>query len=75
MIGTGFPFKTPEVLPQYLRQFTAVLRVTGGVRRGGSAALDLIDVALGRLDGFWELHLAPWDVAAGTLIVREAAAS
>ncbi len=72
LIGTGFPFKTPEVLPQYLRQFTAVLRVTGGVRRGGSAALDLIDVALGRLDGFWELHLAPWDVAAGTLIVREA---
>lgn len=72
LIGTGFPFKIPHRLPTYLRQFTTILPATSGVRRGGSAALDLVDVALGRLDGFWELALAPWDVAAGTLLVREA---
>lgn len=72
LIGTGFPFKHLELLPEYLRQFDAVLRATSGIRRAGSAALDLVDVASGRFDGFWELQLAPWDVAAGTLIVREA---
>ncbi len=72
LIGTGFPFKAVELLPRYLRQFTTLLAATSGIRRAGSAALDLVDVALGRFDGFWELHLAPWDVAAGTLIVREA---
>ncbi len=72
LIGTGFPFKSQGLLPRYLRQFTRVLGATSGVRRAGSAALDLVDVALGRFDGFWELQLAPWDVAAGTLIVREA---
>lgn len=72
LIGTGFPFKQLDLLPEYLRQFDAVLRSTSGIRRAGSAALDLVDVARGRFDGFWELHLAPWDVAAGTLIVREA---
>ena len=72
LIGTGFPFKTLDVLPQYLQQFSTVLKTTSGIRRAGSAALDLVDVALGRFDGFWELSLAPWDVAAGTLLVREA---
>jgi myo-inositol-1(or 4)-monophosphatase len=72
LIGTGFPFKLLDRLPEYLRQLDAVLRATSGVRRAGSAALDLCHVADGRFDGFWELWLAPWDVAAGTLLVREA---
>ena len=72
LIGTGFPFKAPDRLPEYLEQFAALLRDTSGIRRAGSAALDLVDLALGRFDGFWELQLAPWDVAAGTLLVREA---
>ncbi|MBR9989423.1 MAG: inositol monophosphatase [Gemmatimonadetes bacterium] len=72
LIGTGFPFKSLHLLPVYTRQFEAVLRSTSGVRRAGSAALDLCHVATGWFDGFWELDLAPWDVAAGTLIVREA---
>lgn len=72
LIGTGFPFKVPNLLPRYLRQFTTILRSTGGIRRAGSAALDLVDLATGRFDGFWELYLAPWDVAAGTVLVREA---
>ena len=72
LIGTGFPFRTPHLLPRYLRHFTAISAVTAGIRRAGSAALDLVDVARGRFEGFWELDLAAWDVAAGTLIVREA---
>lgn len=72
LIGTGFPFKKPELLPTYLAQFELILPVTSGIRRTGSAAIDLCDLACGRLDGFWELHLAPWDVAAGVLILREA---
>lgn len=72
LLGTGFPFKVPKLLPPYLRQFTTLLRAAAGIRRAGSASLDLVDVAQGRFDGFWELYLAPWDVAAGTLIVREA---
>lgn len=72
LIGTGFPFKAPSLLPRYLRQFATILSATSGIRRAGSAALDLVDVARGRFEGFWELILAPWDVAAGTLLVREA---
>lgn len=72
LIGTGFPFKALHRLPEYSRQLDAVLRQTAGVRRAGSAALDLCHLATGWFDGFWELELAPWDVAAGTLIVREA---
>jgi len=72
LIGTGFPFKALELLPSYTRQLAATLRATSGVRRAGSAALDLCHVATGYFDGFWELSLAPWDVAAGALIVREA---
>ncbi len=72
LIGTGFPFKHPDLLAPYLRQFTTILSATSGIRRAGSAALDLTHLARGFFDGFWELALAPWDVAAGTLIVREA---
>ena len=72
LIGTGFPFKQPEDLPRYQRQFAKVMSATSGIRRAGSAALDLADVAAGKFDGFWELTLAPWDVAAGMLLVREA---
>jgi len=72
LIGTGFPFKTIEKLPEYLDQFSIVMRGTAGIRRAGSAALDLSNVACGRFDAFWELVLAPWDVAAGILIVQEA---
>ncbi len=74
LVGTGFPFKRIDLLPQYLRQFDTILRSTSGIRRAGSAALDLVYVAAGIFDGFWELSLAPWDVAAGTLIAREAGA-
>jgi myo-inositol-1(or 4)-monophosphatase len=75
LIGTGFPFKVPDLIPGYLRQFDAVLRHTSGIRRAGAAALDLCHVADGRLDGFWELWLAPWDIAAGVLVAREAGAT
>jgi len=72
LIGTGFPFKHLEFLEPYQRQFAAITRATAGVRRAGSAALDLAWVASGAFDGFWELMLAPWDMAAGLLLVREA---
>ena len=72
LIGTGFPFSSVEALEAYQPQFAAVARQTAGIRRAGSAALDLADVAAGRFEGFWELKLAPWDIAAGILLVREA---
>jgi len=72
LIGTGFPFKNIDKLPVYLDQFSMVMRGTAGIRRAGSAALDLSNVACGRFDAFWELVLAPWDVAAGILMVLEA---
>jgi myo-inositol-1(or 4)-monophosphatase len=72
LVGTGFPFKNLPLLRRYLDQFAAVMGATSGIRRAGAAALDLVDVAAGRLDGFWELTLAPWDVAAGVVLVREA---
>ncbi|HYN82037.1 MAG TPA: inositol monophosphatase family protein [Gemmatimonadaceae bacterium] len=72
LIGTGFPFKRHDLLEEYARQFIHVSRHTAGIRRAGSAALDLSNLACGRFDGFWELVLAPWDIAAGVLIVREA---
>jgi len=72
LVGTGFPFKDVEPLAIYLPQFAAVARATAGMRRAGSAALDLVSVACGHFDAFWELTLAPWDFAAGILLVREA---
>ncbi len=74
LIGTGFPFKRPALdhLDVYVKQFMTVLSRTAGIRRAGSAALDLVDTASGRFDGFWEYGLQAWDVAAGLLFVREA---
>jgi myo-inositol-1(or 4)-monophosphatase len=72
LIATGFPFKHPAMLPSYLPQLARVLDSSSGVRRAGSAALDLLDVACGRHAGYWELMLAPWDTAAGIVLVREA---
>jgi myo-inositol-1(or 4)-monophosphatase len=72
LIGTGFPFKDLTHLAQYQRQFARVAARTSGIRRPGSAALDLADVAAGRFDGFWELQLSAWDIAAGVLLIREA---
>ncbi len=72
LLGTGFPFKHPELLPRYLDQFSRVTPRSSGVRRAGSAALDLAHVAQGHFDAFWELVLAPWDKAAGIVLVREA---
>jgi myo-inositol-1(or 4)-monophosphatase len=72
LVGTGFPFKVQHLIPDYVDQLARVLRAGAGVRRGGSAALDLCYLAEGRLDGFWELFLSPWDFAAGIVIVQEA---
>jgi myo-inositol-1(or 4)-monophosphatase len=72
LLGTGFPFKRAAMIPDYLRVLGRMLEKTSGVRRAGAAALDLCDVACGRLDGFWEHWLMPWDVAAGALILTEA---
>ncbi len=72
LIGTGFPFRNLENLEDYLHQFSRVTRARAGIRRAGSAALDLAWVAAGRFDAFWEQQLAPWDMAAGILLVREA---
>ena len=72
LMGTGFPFKEMDQLDEYLRMFRNVTRTCSGVRRAGAAALDLAWVAAGRYDGFWEIGLSPWDMAAGALLVREA---
>ncbi len=73
LIGTGFPFRQADSeMEPFLAMLGKVLRQTSGVRRPGAAALDLCYVAAGRLDAFWETGLAPWDLAAGSLIIREA---
>ena len=72
LIGTGFPFKDVSWLHEYQAQFARVAARTSGIRRAGSAALDLADVACGRFEAFWEQRLAPWDIAAGALLIREA---
>jgi myo-inositol-1(or 4)-monophosphatase len=72
LIGTGFPFKNIERIDDYQRQFAHIAGATSGIRRPGAAAIDLAWVAAGRFDGFWEQHLSAWDMAAGTLLVREA---
>jgi len=73
LIGTGFPFRGKETwLDSYMPMLKAVIASTAGVRRPGAASLDLAYVAAGRLDGFWELGLQPWDMAAGSLLVQEA---
>jgi myo-inositol-1(or 4)-monophosphatase len=71
-LATGFPFRAQQFVAVYCAIFQDVISVAKGVRRAGSAALDLAYTAAGVYDGFFELHLAPWDVAAGSLLVREA---
>jgi myo-inositol-1(or 4)-monophosphatase len=73
LIGTGFPYRmAAEHIDQYLAILKAVTNVAAGVRRPGAASLDLAYVAAGRMDGFWEFGLSPWDTAAGTLMIVEA---
>jgi myo-inositol-1(or 4)-monophosphatase len=72
LVGTGFPFKEGARVDEYLHMLGPIMRGTAGIRRPGAAALDLADVACGRFEAFWELMLAPWDIAAGILLVREA---
>ncbi len=72
LIGTGFPFRRGDNLERYLKMLGEVMQQCAGVRRPGSAALDLCYVAAGWYDGFFETGLSPWDVAAGSLIVTEA---
>ena len=72
LLGTGFPFRGDYDLDTYLETMRALVPKSAGVRRAGAAALDLAYVAAGRLDGFWEFGLEPWDMAAGVLLIREA---
>ena len=72
LLGTGFPYTDQSYLDTYLETMKALMAPAAGIRRPGSAALDLAWTAAGRLDGFWEFNLEPWDIAAGALIVREA---
>lgn len=72
LLGTGFPFKTDEHLNAYVGMFKALTTQCAGIRRAGAAALDLAYVAAGRLDGFWEIGVMEWDMAAGILLIKEA---
>jgi len=72
LVGTGFPFRDGSYLDTYLRMMKTMIESTAGLRRPGAAALDLAYVAAGFYDGFWEVGLNPWDVAAGSLLVLEA---
>jgi len=72
LIGTGFPFKTDTHLDAYVAMFKSLTTECAGLRRAGAAALDLAYVAAGRLDGFWEIGLMEWDMAAGILLIKEA---
>jgi myo-inositol-1(or 4)-monophosphatase len=72
LIATGFPFREMSRLPAYLRAFEGFVRSTSGLRRAGSASLDLAYTACGRYDGFFEVGLFPWDLAGGAIVVQEA---
>src|ERR1700733_5022590 len=73
LIGTGMPFRAGVAyVDEYLAMLKQVMSTAAGVRRPGAASLDLAYVAAGRLDGFWEFGLSPWDTAAGTLLIQEA---
>ncbi len=72
LLGTGFPFRPNQDLEYYLSTLKVLMREAAGIRRPGAAALDMAYVAAGRLDGFWEFGLMPWDIAAGALLVQEA---
>lgn len=75
LLATGFPYDRRENARCYLKYFEAFLTRCQGIRRAGSAALDLCYLAAGRIDGYWEMKLKPWDIAAGALIVAEAGGS
>ena len=72
LLATGFPFKQKQMLPKYLELFSRLFVRVSGIRRAGAAALDFAHLAAGRCDGFFELGLAPWDIAAGSLLITEA---
>ncbi len=72
LIGTGFPYRQIDHLDTYLAMMRDMICNTAAIRRPGSASLDLAAVAAGRMDGFWELGLSPWDIAAGALLILEA---
>lgn len=72
LIGTGFPFRDTDRFSEYLKIFERLIPQAAGIRRAGTATLDLAYVAAGRLDGFWEMGLAIWDMAAGSLLIKEA---
>jgi myo-inositol-1(or 4)-monophosphatase len=72
LLLTGFPYNLREQLDGLVGQFRAFLNESQAVRRGGSAALDLCYIAIGRCDGFWEINLHPWDTAAAKVILEEA---
>ncbi|HET7404464.1 MAG TPA: inositol monophosphatase family protein [Usitatibacter sp.] len=72
LMGTGFPYREVGHLDDYLRMMKNMIMSTSGIRRPGAAALDLAWVAAGRFDGFWEMGLSAWDMAAGALLIREA---
>lgn len=72
LLATGFPYHDFSYIDDYLASFKAFMTTTAGIRRAGSAALDLAYVACGRVDGFWEFNLKPWDIAAGALLIKEA---
>lgn len=72
LLGTGFPFRARRYLDVYLRSFAHFFNNSRGIRRAGSATLDFAWVAAGRLDGFWEMTLSPWDMAAGVVLIEEA---
>lgn len=72
LLGTGFPFRSHEHLDAWIGTLRDLMLRSSGIRRAGSAALDLAHVACGRFDGFWEFELSPWDMAAGALLIQEA---
>src|SRR5262249_4349969 len=71
LLATGFPFREFAQVDRYLGMFRDMMQKTAGLRRPGAAALDLAWVACGRVDGFWEMGLSPWDMAAGALLIQE----
>ncbi len=72
LMTTGIPFRARDRFDEYMASFRTISLESVGIRRAGSAALDLAYVACGRFDGFWELDLSPWDIAAGALLIQEA---
>lgn len=72
LMATGIPFRARNRFEEYIDSLKKISYASAGMRRGGSAALDLAYVACGRFDGFWELNLSPWDIAAGELLILEA---